>query len=888
MASVLSCSVLAESLPEPVDGVLTLSVALGTTTYDDAVPATVTKVVKTGAGEALLTKASTFAGEAVVSGGTLSISDYAALGSMSSVTVENGATFDLKGRHSNNQLECLFAKTHALTIAGTGVGGNGALRFDPNSALDGATPTDCCDGIVQNVSLSANASIGGSCRWGFRGGTVHLNGFTLTKKGCAFMFNTTTLEPGTFENAGGILYLQEPLTFTGEKDETVLLLSGGDTHPWALKTPVNAKIVLAGGSFISQGSPDNTEQNVFTGTVKLEGTGVARSVKTPAANPPIRLRGDLDVGSNYFQKDDLGTLYVDGAVAKGRLYVAAGTLVMTSSVARTWTDGIYFIGSGSATPGRLLLGGGTMSTGVLRVGNNSQRGVFNQIGGIYTDTGTPLIGQDGSGLASLGFGAYVLDGGEARFNGSVYVAGMNNVQGMVLQRGGLMRGSVGGSGTFNLCGGFGTDRTKYTGYKRVTMHVSGGTNDTMDVYASGSNATRFQMCPDAGCAELTVSGSNTLFQTVSFWVGSANMPSTNVVTVADGARFFARRFYRLGNAAEGTKFYVNANGGVFMPSFGYAWADEYNSGATFWKKAPDAFTVFEKGAIFDLTSCRGDPWDTTTDIELNFTFLKPEGLGVTEITLPTDATFTALNYYAPVQIDIEGPGHGATAYADVDYATHKLAVKLTSTGCGYDETTKVYVYSPDLKSRYECGRVLGTVKGGPLVKRGPSAIKLFGENTYSGGTIVEGGAIRFYADKSFPSETALLVKAGASVYLTGAATVSRLSGGGWMTAQTDGATLTVTEAIEISAKDLFSDGTKLSSDLPTTLGENVKLVVKDPENLSQYEGSRAATFLTCSKTLDGSIPTVELPAGASRDWTVRRSGNKLLFGCRKGIVILFR
>ena len=55
----LALGATADALPAAVDGVVTVDVPAGTVTYDTAVPATATKLVKTGAGEAMLTAAST-------------------------------------------------------------------------------------------------------------------------------------------------------------------------------------------------------------------------------------------------------------------------------------------------------------------------------------------------------------------------------------------------------------------------------------------------------------------------------------------------------------------------------------------------------------------------------------------------------------------------------------------------------------------------------------------------------------------------------------------------------------------------------------------------------------------------------------------------------------
>ena len=95
----LALGATADALPAAVDGVVTVDVPAGTVTYDTAVPATATKLVKTGAGEAKLTAASTATCPVEVREGTLTPTLVNALGSAASsagaVSVSEGATLKL-------------------------------------------------------------------------------------------------------------------------------------------------------------------------------------------------------------------------------------------------------------------------------------------------------------------------------------------------------------------------------------------------------------------------------------------------------------------------------------------------------------------------------------------------------------------------------------------------------------------------------------------------------------------------------------------------------------------------------------------------------------------------------------------------------------------------
>ena len=112
----------AVALPEAVDGVVTVDVPSGTVVYDTAVPETATKLVKMGAGEALLTVASTATCPVEVQAGTLTPTLVDALGSAASsagaVTVWDGASLKF-GFAGTGQSSIMMSRT--VHISGKGV-----------------------------------------------------------------------------------------------------------------------------------------------------------------------------------------------------------------------------------------------------------------------------------------------------------------------------------------------------------------------------------------------------------------------------------------------------------------------------------------------------------------------------------------------------------------------------------------------------------------------------------------------------------------------------------------------------------------------------------------------------------------------------------------------
>jgi len=908
VGAILSCNLWATALPDPVDGVVTVDISVATT-YDTALSASATKLVKKGTGEAKLTVTSTFSGTVEVHGGILSITDYKALGT-GVVEVKDTATFSLKGRCATSQAEKLFP--NKVKIAGTGYNNTGALRFE---GVQATGQTDCNDAAITDLELTGDATISGSLRWGFRGGIVRLNGYKLTQAGTTgFMFNDMTLTPGTFRLAAGTLYHQSGVSCknaactTVVTNETTLQIAGGTYYAYGFTTPFTGAVEYESGAFssaegvaVSQDSP-TSPRNVFAGRLKLNPptASTAMKITTSSAKCPLRFLGEIDLGSKgYLVHSGTGPLVLGGNMSggtadNGGFQFASQEMVLTGNVTRT-TTGIFARYTSVTKPGRLHLTEGTLSTGCLRIGNNGDRGVMRVSGGTYTDTGTPIIGQNGgpkNSVQQTGYGAMAVDGGTVDFKSRVYVAAMNDVQGLFLQHAGLVKSAD----EFRLGGGY---STSHTGAKRGVMCLTGGTFDGAGTTSPTNNPFRFGMgglvrnddkSGNSARTELTVTGADAVFKTHAFLVGNKDAPTTNIVNVADGAVFQASRFYRLAWPA-GSKFLVHANGGIFKPSFGHSWfAGYHGSDSNIWNKAPDRFTVYEKGVVFDLTDClKGGGNGTTMDVEVNFSFRAPTGKGVVGVTL-SDAV-KALDYEHPVPIDIVGAGEGATAYAEVDFATRKISVRVTSPGNDYDDNTKAYVYSPDGKSRYECACTMASFAAGPLVKRGPQELKVFGTNTCAG-AVIEGGAIRFGTLEAFPAGESLAVKNGGVAYLTGSVVAGDLSGQGAVRANSGAASLTVTNELKVTLADLLATPSKggVTATLPVTLGNAVKVTVTDPENFAAYREAKSVAFLTVDggAALAGPDPVLELPAEEAGRWKVMRVGNTLRFGPSRGMVLVFR
>jgi fibronectin-binding autotransporter adhesin len=155
---------------------------------------------KTDGGILALGGTNTYTGVTTVSVGTIRLDSIQALGSfitgrpVTQVLVASGGAVDLNARGA----------TYGYTIAGTGVGGTGALVNTGAAIGNGSAQTS-------NIKLSANATIGGANNWAlltnsYNPTSLDLSGFTLTKAGAnTIALVSTTTTAGAISVSAGTL-----------------------------------------------------------------------------------------------------------------------------------------------------------------------------------------------------------------------------------------------------------------------------------------------------------------------------------------------------------------------------------------------------------------------------------------------------------------------------------------------------------------------------------------------------------------------------------------------------------------------------------------------------------------------------------------------------------
>ena len=836
-----------------------------TYTYSTAV-GSYTRLVKRGAGEVVLTAASSgFSGSVVVEAGTLTIKNKSAVGkSAVPIEVKDGATLHL-------YLPGATQFGHDITIAGNGVNDAGAFKY----TKDGGSGNS--DSLINSLTLSADATIDVSARWGMSNDKIiDLNGHTLTRIGGEnwMIYNhiQSTGAPGEVNNVNGTLTMQG----TPDIDENVtVVVTNVDTSCfiglWGVTSSdtIKGKIKLYSGRNITAQSGTTKDRN-HIGPLHLAGPSRGSATLTSEHSNNARMMSvdgavtsDSGMGLAVSGKGDvwfnndvtvLGDTYVQG---NGNLHLCGEESVRDMKWALR----------GSSTT---IHEAGRTYLRMLRVANGgSEKAQLRQTGGVIA-VGSGDNGRIGEGPGHRAY--YTLEGGEMHVSNTTYVAEKAGSFGAFRQTGGLFELRRSGSG----------DRFFYVGAAGNALFVqTGGTNDTLIV--NDTQVSGFQMATN-GMSEATISGVGALLRTGGISMGATGSVCTNIFNVSDGAIVKANRLRKNPNTSAGTRAYVNVNGGILMPTFAWGWT--VND-----KSYPDHFVVWEDGITVDTSENATGGGAGASSFE--FALEKPTGKGVERITLPADVA--SQSYIGIGRIVIEDEtGWGASAYVEFDFTTKTLTnVVVTSRGCNYSENAKAYLESPAGTTRYECGITLSDNAGrcGMLVKSGAPTLEITSANsTIDGGYAVEGGALKLGVVPG--SAVPVRVASGATLNLNnkGTLTASTFEGAGSVI----NGNVTVTGAIKMTCADIFTGhAATFGGDL--TIANGAVFEITDAENLVGYKNAGHVVVLTAGGTIEH-VPSVRFrksdgtQASVNGSWSLRLSadGKSLRFGYDKGFVISVR
>lgn len=849
----------AVGFPEPIEGTITIG-GTDTVTYDCPLP-TAAKLVKTGSGEAILTvDTDAFSGDVDVREGTLKLTTLGALGVGSAISVTGtAATLHLyePDRPAGCGQRTSFFGGHNLTISGAGVDGKGAFQYTGKGE-------NVDDSMLDSLSLSGNATISFHTRCGV-GGPINLNGHVLTYAGESIFwmfFTTTKINAGKIVVAKGGIFIQSVPEFT-DPENTLVEVRGGSLRPRNLTRPFDCPLLLTMGT-IQPDAGEGEVMNVFSRPVTIAPEVVDAVSLSSEAGRSLNFTGSMELQGKLTIGGGRGKVLLQGPITGGQDIDCVGyqTLVCTSNVSRTLSM-LRISRQGPV----VHMGGGTMNVGQLRLGNAEGRGMLYQTGGTLTnaDGDSARIGeQNGT------HGILWLKNGTCDFKREMHVGKSAGSVGMIIQEGGVFRNSK--SQPFELGEGG-------KGY----LVVSGGTNDTVQG-AITTDANGVKMSSAGGLSVLTVSGRGVL-RTSNFQMGVWTAVTTNIVNVVAGGTIEACRFRAIPGRPAGSLAVVNVDGGVLKPTWAWGWNGQ---GGAETDRNAEHFVVHQGGVVIDTSDTLVDA-TTYAGCQFSNQLEPPHGKRIKSISLPDDANFAKEVYYGPVPVDIEGSAasYGAAAYATFDVSTGVLSgVVVMSGGCDYDANTRIYIASADGKSRYACAYELeDNPLGGGLTKRGAQELQLYGRAMYDGATVVEEGLLTAKNSSSLPQDRPLAVKSGASLMLSDPLRVTTLE----LSGTVGGKGLSVSDVIEISAMELF-EGTGLRKvEKELTLGGDVKLKVRDPENLKHYRDYGPKIFLTAEGGINGDIRQIVTSDGVLSGWKVRKiAGKSWSFGPEQGLIVVVR
>jgi autotransporter-associated beta strand protein len=211
---------------------------------------------KSGTGSLTINTANDYSGSTVVTGGTLKAGQSSALGDATGNTViSNGGTLDVNAINLGGE---------PVTIAGAGVGSNGAL-------INGITTAQ--SNALRFVTLSGDSTFGGTGRWDIRAnptGSLTGNGYNLNKTGTndIWFSNLGSSGLGDINLDQGTLVFQGTTTM-GDSTKNITVASNAVLAIASSDINVlNKKLVMNGGATLR----NDAGNNLFLGIATLQGT----------------------------------------------------------------------------------------------------------------------------------------------------------------------------------------------------------------------------------------------------------------------------------------------------------------------------------------------------------------------------------------------------------------------------------------------------------------------------------------------------------------------------------------------------------------------------------------------------------------------------------------
>ena len=702
---------------------------------------------KHGAGTLTLTGTNTFSGLTTIVSGTLRIGDGGTSGALAGDVANDGSLV----------FERADTPTYSGAISGTGsltMLGTGTLTLDGNSVYSGATQL-----AAGTLALGSAGALGSGGPIAFGGGTLQYTAANQEDYS------------GRISPAGG---------------QSIRIDLNGQTVSYATGlTGAGSSLTLLGsGTLTLSGSSD------YSGGTSLGG-GLLEVAPGGAIS---HASADLLVGTAGGDGALLvsGGTIVNRAALLGAAAGRAGTATITSGTWTSTTD--LLVGAVASATGSLSIQGGMVSSSVAAIGFAiGSTGTATVTSGTWTNAGELRVGYDGAGSLVIG------SGGEVAVGGSLFQGAAGSID---LGPGGVLRIGLGGttgelltdlttngtlifdrsddSAHYNIVSGSGgltklgggmltlTGSQTYTGLTTIssgTLRLGDGATDgalagdvlndavfAFDTAATGTFSGAISgtgSVAKLGAGTLTLTGSNgyeggTRFSGGTLVLGSADAISGTGTLSFDGGTLqysalnavdYSDRFSTAGNQA----FSVDTGGQTVTFAAGIS-----GSGSTLTKLGAGTLALSGSNSYDGVTTVV----DGTLQIGAGGTSGSLEGdianQGAVVFERADDSTYRGA---------ISGTGTVTKAGAGTLVLTGSNTFTGTATVAsgtlqigdgGGTGSIDAPIQNDGVLAFDRSGSVAyaGVVGGsGALLKLGPGTLTLSGANTYTGGTVVNGGTL---------------------------------------------------------------------------------------------------------------------------------------------------
>jgi len=396
-------------------------------------------IAYTGLGTIVLPTANTYTGTTTIGPGvTVQLGNNASLGTEAGKTIiHSGGVLDIRGLRAGangNEL---------VEVAGTGIGGNGAIINTGGSQTS----------AFRRITLTGNATFRADARWDMRdtGGasTFDMGGFTLTKVGSSelALVNTDILNEGSVNVNQGLFRIEGSTRHDGPG--TITVVGGATLDFWNNTQTHGPNLSLASGSNLTAnggggptlagtvsiaGTANVVTNNNIALTGQVTGGGIAKTGtgRLSLSNPANNYTGAVSVGAGTLAASGVGSLGNPSSIS-----VSSGATLEINNVGTPLAIPLILAGDGQGGVGALRsIGGSTTFTGPVTIAGTTVRndaaGTLLTLAGPVTLAATANLTLGGAGditiTQAFGNGAvpYDADGIEETLFDRETVGGSNN------------------------------------------------------------------------------------------------------------------------------------------------------------------------------------------------------------------------------------------------------------------------------------------------------------------------------------------------------------------------------------------------------------------------------------------------------------------------------